>query len=228
MEKTMPLAVVLLAINVILIVHAAKTGRFWPWGYVILLLPGFGALAYVLVELMPEWFGSAPGQRAQRRIAQTLNPGKRYREFTDALAVTDTIANRQALAEECLALGKFEEAQQHYENVLVRPLGDEPLFALGKARAEFGRGHPQDAVATLDRLRKQWPDYQSAAGHLLYARALQESGRRDEALAEYQAVSKYYPGAEARVRYGLLLDEMGRKVEAKALFTEVLAQLKRS
>src|SRR5215471_15084304 len=109
MEKTMPLAVVLLAINVILIVHAAKTGRFWPWGYVILLLPGFGALAYVLAELMPEWFGSVQGQRAQQRITQALNPGKRYRELTDALEVTDTIANRQALAEECLALGKFEE-----------------------------------------------------------------------------------------------------------------------
>ena len=224
----MPLAVVLLAINVILIVHAAKTGRFWPWGYVILFLPGFGALAYVLVELMPEWFRSAQGQRAQRRIAQTLNPGKRYRELTDALAVTDTIANRQALAEECMALGKFEEAQQHYENILAQPLGDEPLFALGKARAQFGRGHVQDAVATLGRLRQQWPDYQSADGHLLYARALQETGRRDEALAEYQAVSNYYPGAEARVRYGLLLDEMGRKVEAKAPLTEVLALLQRS
>jgi hypothetical protein len=31
-----PSGVVLLLINVGLIVHAAKTGRFWPWGYIIL------------------------------------------------------------------------------------------------------------------------------------------------------------------------------------------------
>jgi hypothetical protein len=37
------------AFDVILIVHAAKTGRFWPWAYVILFLPGIGGLAYVLV-----------------------------------------------------------------------------------------------------------------------------------------------------------------------------------
>ena len=35
----MQLGLILLLIEVALIVHAAKTGRFWPWGYVILFLP---------------------------------------------------------------------------------------------------------------------------------------------------------------------------------------------
>jgi hypothetical protein len=65
----MPFALVLLAVNVILIVHAAKTGRFWPWGYVILLLPGFGALAYVMVELVPEWLAQL--RRAPRYVRKT-------------------------------------------------------------------------------------------------------------------------------------------------------------
>ena len=53
----MPLALILLLVNAMLIIHAAKTGRFWPWAYVILLLPGLGALGYVIVELMPEVMG---------------------------------------------------------------------------------------------------------------------------------------------------------------------------
>ena len=81
----MPFGVILLLIDVGLIVHAAKTGRFWPWGYVILFIPGFGALAYVLVELLPEWFGSAQGQHARRRVVSTLDPEKRYRALTDQL-----------------------------------------------------------------------------------------------------------------------------------------------
>jgi len=72
----MPFGIVLLLINVGLIVHAAKTGRFWPWGYIILFIPGLGALAYVLVELLPEWFGSAQGQQARRRVVSTLHPEK--------------------------------------------------------------------------------------------------------------------------------------------------------
>jgi hypothetical protein len=184
----MQFGLIILLIQVVLIVHAAKTGRFWPWGYVILFLPGFGALAYVLVELLPEWFGSVQGQHARKRVVSTLDPGKRYRLLTDQLEVTDTIANRSALAEECLALGKFDEALRHYEHVLSLPLGDDAVYALGRARAQFGLGHLQETVATLDDLRARWPDYQSAEGHLLYARALEDSGRTDDALAEYQAV----------------------------------------
>jgi hypothetical protein len=224
----MPFGIVLLLINVGLIVHAAKTGRFWPWGYVILFIPGFGALAYVLVELLPAWFGSAQGQHARRRVVSTLDPGKRYRMLTDQLDVADTIANRGALAEECLALGKFAEAERHYEHILALPMGDDAIYAFGKARAQFGLGHAPEAVATLDDLRKRWPDYQSAEAHLLYARALENSGRTDDALYEYQAVANYYPGAEARVRYGLLLDKAGRRAEAKAVFTELLTGLKRA
>jgi hypothetical protein len=224
----MPFGIILLLINVGLIVHAAKTGRFWPWGYVILFIPGFGALAYVLVELLPEWFGSVQAQRARRRVVTTLDPGKRYRLLGDQLEVADTIANRAALADECLTLGKYGEALDHYERILSLPLGEDAIYALGKARAQFGLGRAQDAVATLDDLRKRWPDYQSADAHLLYARALEESGRTGDALFEYQALANYYPGAEARARYGLLLDKAGRQAEAKVVFTELLTGLKRA
>ena len=46
---------------------------------------------------------------------------------------------------------------------------------LGLARAEFGLGRSEDTVKTLDELRRRWPDYQSAEGHLLYARALEDA-----------------------------------------------------
>lgn len=224
----MQFGLILLLVDVVLIVHAAKTGRFWPWGFVILFLPGFGALAYALIELLPEWFGSAQGHQARRRVVNTLDPGKRYRLLTDQLEVTDTIANRAALAEECLLLGKFAEAEGHYEHILALPMGDDAVYALGKARAQFGLGHPHEAIATLEDLRNRWPDYQSAEGHLLYARALEEDSRTEDALFEYQAIANYYPGAEARVRYGLLLDKVGRHAEAKVVLAEVLAQLKRA
>jgi hypothetical protein len=224
----MQYGLIILVLQVVCVVHAAKTGRFWPWGYVVIFLPGFGALAYVLIELLPEWFGSVQGQQARQRVVSTLDPGKRYRALTDQIEVTDTIANRSALAEECLELGKYQEALGHYDHILSLPMGDDAIYAFGKARAQFGLGQPHDAVATLDDLRARWPDYQSADAHLLYARALEDSGHTDEALAEFQAVASYFPGAEARVRYGLLLDKAGRQAEAKKLLTETLAGLKRA
>jgi hypothetical protein len=192
------------------------------------MIPLFGALAYVGVELVPEWLGSYQGQKAKKRFVATLDPQRRYRALTDELAITDTIANREALAAECVGLGKFDEAIHHYDEIIARPLGEEPMFFLGRARAEFGIGRPADTAATLDELRHRWPNWQSSDGHLLYARALEEIGRTDEAIEEYKALAGYFPGAEARVRYGLLLDRLDRKSEARAVLSDLLTHMRRA
>ena len=61
----MPSALLLVLVDLVSIVHAAKTSRFNPWVYIILFVPGFGALAYVVVELLPEWFR---GPRHVRKV----------------------------------------------------------------------------------------------------------------------------------------------------------------
>jgi hypothetical protein len=57
---------------------------------------------------------------------------------------------------------------------------------------------------------------------------LAEVGRIDEALEEYYALVRYAPGAEARVRYGMLLRIVGRDAEARVVFNELLLQMKRA
>jgi hypothetical protein len=227
-DFAVPFALVILLLDITLIYHASRTGRLQPWAFIILMVPGIGAFAYILVELVPEMLSGPGAQQARRRVANKLDPEKLYRELSDRVAATDTIANRAALAAECLKIARFDEAHRHYSHIQTLPMGSEPLYALGKAQAEFGRNRPAEALATLDDLQRRWPDFQSAEGHLLYARALAEVGRVDEALEEFHAVAGYFPGAEARVRYGLLLRLVGRTAEAKVVFTELLIQMKRA
>ena len=223
----MPFAIVVVLLQVMLIYHASRTGRLQSWGWII-FMPVVGALAYIVVEIIPEWFASPEGRRARRRVAYRLDPEKGYRELADQLVAVDTIANRVALAEECLEIGRFDEAEQHYDHILKLPMGDNPAYAFGKARAQFSANRFPDALATLNDLQKRWPDFQSAEAHLLYARALAEVGRVDEALEEYKAVSAYFPGAEARVRHGMLLQTVGRTAEARAILNELLIQMRRA
>ena len=219
----MQLGLILLLIEVALIVHAAKTDRFWPWGFIILFIPGFGALAYVLIELLPEWFGSAQGQQARRRVVSTLDPGRRYRELADQLQVADTIANRAALAEECLALGKFEEALGHYEHILALPMGDDAIYALGK--------HAPSSVSAIRSRRWRRSTICASAGRTTSPRkgiCFMPVPSKKAAVPRTRSPSIRPTGAEARVRYGLLLAKAGRHAEAKTVLAEVLAQLKRA
>lgn len=224
----MPLGFALLILNLVLIVHAAKTGRFSPWAYIILLVPLLGGVAYIIVEIAPEWLSSYKGRRARQKITETFNPLGRYWVLRDEVYIADTIANRAAFAEECLNLNKFEEGLAQYEAILARPMGDEPVFMLGKARAAFGLRKGDLAIATLEELKRRWPDYHSAEGHLLYAMALEGSGRERDALQAYADVARYYPGAEPRVRQAELLLRLGRKGEANALATDVMTTLRRA
>ena len=224
----MQFAVLLAAIDILLVIHAAKTGRFTPWGYVIMLLPGIGAAAYVIAELAPEWLGSYKGQKAQSNVISLIDPTRRYRLLKDNLETADTIANHAALGEECLTLGRYEEALALFTAVIGQLLGEEPGYFLGKARAEYGAGQPAAAIATLDTLRQTFPDKASAEGHLLYARALEGAGRDDEALAEYGGVSAYFPGPEPRVRHAVLLARLGRAAEARSLADDTVRRIQRS
>jgi len=224
----LPFGIPFALIDIVLIVHVIKTGRFYPWFFVILFLPGIGAAIYIALELVPEWTGSAKGRKAWRNFATALDPSGRYRRLVDELGVVDTIANRAALAEECLKIGKFDEALEQYVAILEKPLGDEPAYMLGRALAEFGLGRFADASATLEGLKHRWPYYNSADGHLLYARSLEAVGRNEEALENYEAVGRYFPGAEPRVRQAQLLARLGRIGEAKALADDILRTLSRA
>jgi len=143
-----PVALVVLLLDITLIYHASRTGRLQPWAFIILMVPLIGSLVYICVELIPEWLSGPGAQQARRRVANKLDPEKQYRELSDRLAVSDTIANRAALAAECLNIARFDEAERHYDHILKLPMGGEPAYALGKANAQFSRNRSADAIVT--------------------------------------------------------------------------------
>ena len=66
----MPILAVSVLLQLILIVHVIKTGRNTIWVFVLLFAPVVGGLAYLIVELLPEFMNS----RASRSTGK--NPTK--------------------------------------------------------------------------------------------------------------------------------------------------------
>lgn len=209
-------------VQLALILHVVRSGRSYYWIYILLLAPGLGGLVYFIAEILPEMLGTRGARHAMTNAKRTFNPEGEYRALAEELDTADTVENRRRLAEECLRLGKVEQAVSLYKTALVGIHKDDANLMHGMARAYFAAGDFVGCAQTLEALKAANPKYESAEAHLLYARALEGQGRRDEALHEYDAVSRYFAGAEARCRYALLLRQAGHAQQARQLFEEVV------
>jgi hypothetical protein len=212
-----------------LIVHCIKTGRNTIWVYVLVVLISFpfvGSLVYFGAEILPELLKSRTSRRALRGIRTTLDPEGNLRKFENEVQVTGNVASRQKYADELVRLGRAKDALPIYQTCLTGVFVDDPKLLLGYARAQFEAGDAPGARKTLDDLILKNPDFKSADGHLLYARALEAEGNLEKALAEYATLSEYFPGAEAGVRYAKLLNRSDQRPLAQQTLKALLDRAK--
>ncbi len=209
--------------QVALVIHIVRTGRNTLWIWLVIFVPLVGGLAYFAVEILPELMGSRSAKRAASGLRKTVDPHRDLRQASQQLAVNDSVDSRRRVADQLFERGRFQEAMEHYRAAITGIYSHEPLLMLGVARSQFALNQFAAARQTLDELIANNPDFKSAEGHLLYARALEAEGNFDKAMSEYQALSKYYSGAEAMYRHAMLLKRQGQTERGNALLKELLA-----
>jgi hypothetical protein len=218
----MSFVVISVAIQLALAIHVLKTGRRPIWVIIIGFFPIIGCLAYLVVELLPAWLGSKSGRTVQKKIDHTLYPERDLQEALHNVQLADTVSNRMKLAEQYLLRQQYQEAQQIYEKSLTGFYKHDPALMLGSAKANFGLGNYNDVVSLLDNLKETNPDFKSAEGHLLYARAQENAGNIDAAIQEYETLITYYPTPEPTCRFAALLKTTGHTARAMELFHKVV------
>ena len=216
-------------ITIGLIAHVAKTGRNTIWIYLFVftvlkpLVSLICWLAYFIVEIVPEIKESRMAKRAVAGFRKTVDPQRDLRQANQQLAVNDSVDSRRKVADQLFERGRFDEALQHYRAALTGIYSYEPLLMLGAAKSQFSLNQFAEARQTLDDLIVHNPEFKSAEGHLLYARALEAEGNVDKALSEYQALGKYYSGAEATYRHAMLLKRHGQVERGNSILKELVA-----
>ena len=219
----MPLIFILtLALQAALIVHVIKTGRNNLWIWAIALLPAAGSIAYIGVEILPEIFGGRTGRRTRASVQRIIDPDRDLRQAAAAVELSGNVDARRRLAEELYERGQYTEATAVYEGGLKGIFEHDPVLLLGLARSRFASGDFGSVRTSLEQLMLHNPQFKSADGHLLYARTLEAQDALEEAEHEYAAVAPAYPGAEAKVRYALLLRRRGKLDEARRILKDLV------
>ena len=199
-------------------VHVIRSRQEMYWLFLLFMFPLLGSVVYFFAVLLPDVSGSRGVQSARR----ALDPGRELREARKELAVRRTVGVLKRVAEAHMALGQNAEALDLYQEASTSAFADDAGLLQGKAAAEFECGRYEASLETLARLRDAHGAARLPHAHLTYARALFELGREEEAFAEFEAVSAYFPGAEAKARWAEALDRANRHEEARTLWQEIV------
>jgi hypothetical protein len=207
--------------------HVIKTKQNNYWLMVLFAFPGLGSIIYGLMIWLPDARNSRQGRRFENTLVNVLDPHRELREAHEALEIAVTPDNRLRMAHALVNANKAAEAIPHYQNVLSGIYADDPKIQTFLARAFIDAGNPKEAKELLDTIIRKNPNYQSPEGHLLYARSLTALDDRQQAREEYEELSDYYVGLEARSRYVEALLVWDDPYRAATLLEESLKIAKR-
>jgi hypothetical protein len=216
------LPIVTILIQAAFIVHVIKTGRNMLWIWAIALLPLVGLLAYLAVEILPAAFGGSTARRTRAGMQRMIDPDRELRRASAEVQISGNVDAHRRLADEHFERGQYEAAAETYQAGLKGIFEHDPTLLLGLARTQFAKRDYPGARTTLERLRAQNPEFKSSDAQLLYARTLDAQDALEEAEREYASIAPAYPGAEAKLRYGLLLKRRGKLQQARRELKDLL------
>ncbi|GIL38713.1 hypothetical protein [Roseiterribacter gracilis] len=209
-------------LQVLLMVHVARTGRPFYWFPILFFLPLAGAAAYVAIELLPGWIRGTPGQAVRKRATALIDPDRDYRQLVQRNELVGSIDDRRALADELARRGRAAEAIAIIEATLTGVYQDDATLLTQLARLHAANNEAALALATVRRLRAAHPatrDYEVLA---IEAWALEEIGDLDAARLAYEALVLVAPGQEWRARLGMLYERLGRDEDAARVWRDIV------
>jgi hypothetical protein len=200
-------------LQVLAIIHFIRRRPDTYWLWIILMFGGFGALAYMLIEVIPD-FGLL------RDSFQVFPRRKRIKQLEGMIIDNPSIGNFEELGDLYLDDQQFVKARECFDKVLAREESIDPLYRRGLCAIALNDF--KAAVADLEKVFARDPkyDYQRAAGLLAYA--LGKTGEREQASALFADVTETSTLSETQYNYAAFLAETGRAAEAREWAERIL------
>jgi hypothetical protein len=203
-----------------LIVHVYRSGRPYWWIYILFVAPGIGGLAYVFLEILPEWNSRRGGFWTPRSL--------KVKRLRQELEESDVVKTRLALAEELLASGNAAEAHAIAEASLTGIFKDDPHTLASVARFRLEAGKAAEALDALAKVNTKNDRMLDLDVTVMRGRALYLLGRHDEAQAAMRPVQERYSGEEARYFLAMSLRATGQQAEAREVLEDIVKKFRRA
>lgn len=214
---------VIIGLQLLGIIHAIKNGKTSPWLYIIMFLPGVGVLAYLFVEVLPEFGIGRKIAGARFSLKSLIHPNWKIKRLEEELQYKDTVDLKLALAE------AYEEAEMYDKAIDMYKQSVTGLYA-GDADnwkrlglVQYKAEKYEDAKSTFEHLKTLRKTLKPDE-LLYYALSLEKTGTLKNGLKLFSEVADTSPGMEGNYHYLRLLKKEGKEDEVAKNFP--LAQRK--
>jgi len=191
-----------------------RPAMFWIW---IIIIGGFiGALAYFLIEGMPDF--ESMGRKLQ-------GPGRRRRiKMLRAIVLENPSAgNFEELGELLLLEKRYAEARDAFDRALAaRTDSIDPFYR--RAQALFELRDYEAAARDLKHVTSVDPRYDYSGAFCLYARTLGLMNRTPEALAAFDQLVERSHSAETLYEAAKFYADNGREPAAREIVERIVAR----
>lgn len=198
------------------IVHWARHGRdrFWIW--VIIIGGVVGALAYFVVEALPD---------VQEMSRSFKGPGRRKQIAALRAMIRDnpSAGNFEQLGELLVQERKWSEAREAFDKALASRTDLLDTF-YWRGVAAFELGDDPAAIRDLQHVVRTDPKYDYSRAQSLLARSLARAGDIAQASSIFEKLVQSSTAAESLVTAAEFFAEQGRHGEARELVEAVLAR----
>ncbi|WP_336964304.1 tetratricopeptide repeat protein [Sphingobium aquiterrae] len=216
-----------ICIQIICAVHVVRTGRNQIWMLFIFLFSIMGCLAYLILEVLPGYWGNRHVRTVRSQAIGRIDPERRLRAAQDQVALADTAANHIALGDALAELGRHREAIVAYRDGLARWPGEDWSTSARLAQSLFETGASSEALALLDGMPAAEAASEEDRRHLLRARILADLGQDAQARLLFEEAMSRIPGEQARCHYAAFLIARGDRFRARQILEEVEQRARR-
>lgn len=200
----------------IALIHFARRrpDNYWLW--IIIMGGGVGALAYIVIEVLPDL-------GLLRESFRVFSHRKRIIALETMVLDNPSAGNYEELADLYLEQKKFAKAKDCYDRAIsTRTDSPDPFYR--RAICELELHDFASAAADLEHVVKISSnyDYQRAAGLLAHAWA--QIGRAEEASQLFEKITETSTLSETQYNYAWFLAAQGQASEAKRWLKKILAK----
>ena len=211
-----------LLLQILLIVHAFKTGRDRIWIYVLIFLPLAGAVAYLIIEILPEFSGSSTANKAKKAISQAAAPNREFEKLQSMAELSPTFDNLKKLGEEYFKRKQYTEAAELFNRALSGPFNDDAGVLYKLAETYYFSSRYEEAKSALYRIYNKQNDNSNIDVIFLLAETEYQTGNLEKAEEYYQKAANRGADFRYRYNYGKFLLNKGNKKEANEQFLQIL------